>query len=89
MRQTRSEKSIRSPGLLCLVYNAAAVSLGTNLALIPSSEVAEGGRSDSFRYFPKGTLAVPTSSIKRRGYAFFRGKAGVMEPNESLATVAL
>ena len=29
-----------------------------------------GGRSDPFRYFPKGTLPVPTSSIKRRGYAF-------------------
>jgi hypothetical protein len=30
-----------------------------------------GGRSDPFRYFPKGTLAVPTSSIKRRGHAFY------------------
>jgi hypothetical protein len=30
-----------------------------------------GGRSDPFRYFPKGTLAVPTVSIKRREHAFY------------------
>jgi hypothetical protein len=29
-----------------------------------------GGRSNPFRYFPKGMLAVSTSSIKHRGYAF-------------------
>ena len=28
-----------------------------------------GGRTDPFRYFPKGMLAVPTSLTKRRGYA--------------------
>jgi hypothetical protein len=37
MRQTRSEKSIQSPGLLCLVYNAGAQS-GTHLALPPESD---------------------------------------------------
>jgi hypothetical protein len=27
-----------------------------------------GGRSDPFRYFPKGMLAAPGSPLKRRGY---------------------
>jgi len=27
-----------------------------------------GGRSDPFRYFPKGALAAPAPQVKRRGF---------------------
>jgi hypothetical protein len=47
MRQTRSEKSIQSPGLLCLVYNAGAQS-GTHLALPPMwRSVSRSGTSSA------------------------------------------
>ncbi len=30
--------------------------------------IGRGGRSDPFRYFPKGLLAVPNTRVRRRRY---------------------
>jgi hypothetical protein len=80
---------IRSPGLTeaeiaAALFGEAGYPQQVSTAcrsLRKNLRIERRGRSDPFRYFPKGALPAPSAGVKRRGYSVIR-RSAFMEPDK-------